>query len=513
MVGTSDSKAASETPKMIRPDTPEPQAQILASKPPIQNHDPEAVHAVDGEALIVDWDGQGDPEHPLNWSNGKKGLNIAILSLLSVVTPLGSSMFAPGIPLIMEEFHDESSVTATFLLSIYVLGFALGPLLVAPISELYGRRYLYIFGNILFTGFTIGTALSNSIGMLLTFRLFMGLSGVVPLTIGSGSIADMMPPEKRGRAVSIWALGPLLGACVGPVAGGYLIRATGWRWVFWLISILAGIFIPVSILVLRETYPPAILEYKAGRLRKKTGNQEIRSRLEQKTRMSEKLRLAAMRPIKLLVATPVVTLNALYIAISYGILYLLVATFTFVYTEHYGFDESSSGLSFLPAGIGMVVGVIGFGQLTDLIVKRTKARGLEYKPEDRLKPIMTVPCALALPFGLSLYGWTVQNEVHWIVPMLGVMIICIGLMGTMTCIQNYLIDAYPQYAASVTAALIILRSLLGALLPLSGLEMYDALGLGWGNSLLGFIALSLVPILVSFFVFGERIRGRFNPKL
>ncbi|KAK2729228.1 major facilitator superfamily protein [Colletotrichum kahawae] len=196
----------------------------------------------------------------------------------------------------------------------------------------------------------------------------------------------------------------------------------------------AGIFIPISILGLRETYPPALLKHKASRLRKETGNQDIRSRLEQESSISQKLRLAALRPIKLLVATPVVTLNALYIAISYGILYLLIATFTFVFKEHYGFDEASSGLSFLPAGIGMVIG-------------------------------------------------------------------------------NYLIDAYPQYAASVTAALAILRSLLGALLPLSGLEMYAALGLGWGNSLLGFIALTLVPILVAFYVFGERIRGRFNPKL
>ncbi|KAK1638697.1 major facilitator superfamily domain-containing protein [Colletotrichum phormii] len=497
MAETLDSKAAPKALEMIRPNTKESQAQNLASNSPRS----------EWRSFCCRLGRAGRPEHPLNWSDKKKGLNIAILSLLSIVTPLGSSMFAPGIPLIMKEFHDDSSITATFLLSIYVLGFALGPLLVAPMSELYGRRYLYTFGNILFTVFTIGTALSNSIGMLLAFRLFMGLSGVVPLTIGSGSIADMMPPEKRGRAVSIWALGPLLGPCVGPVAGGYLIRAAGWRWVFWLISILAGTFIPVSILGSRETYPPALLESKASRLRKKTQNKEIRSRLEQKTPMSEKLRLAAIRPIKLLVATPVVTLNALYIAISYGILYLLVATFTFVYcrkndavnygqqltpyipygiyTEHYGFDEGSSGLSFLPAGIGMVIGVIGFGQLTDLIVKRTKARGLEHKPEDRLKPIMTVPCALALPFGLFLYGWTVQNGTHWIVPMFGVMVMCIGLMGTM-------------YAASVTAALTILRSLLGALLPLSGLEMYEALGLGWGNSLLGFIALSLVPILCHF---------------
>lgn len=158
-------------------------------------------------------------------------------------------MFAPGIPLIMREFHDDSSITATFLLSIYVLGFAFGPLLVAPISEVYGRRQLYTYGTILFTGFSVGAALSKNMGSLLAFRFLMGLVGVVPLTIGSGSIADMMPSEKRGRAVSIWALGPLLGPCIGPVAGGYLIRAAGWRWVFWLIVILVSICPPYYVAV------------------------------------------------------------------------------------------------------------------------------------------------------------------------------------------------------------------------------------------------------------------------
>jgi hypothetical protein len=80
-------------------------------------------------------------------------------------------------------------------------------------------------------------------------------------------------------------------------------------------------------------------------------------------------------------------------------------------------------------------------------------------------------------------------------------------------VQNYLVDAYPRYAASVTAALTVLRSLLGALLPLGGLQMYNALGLGWGNSLLAFVSLALVPIPLLFFNFGERIRGRFNPSL
>lgn len=81
------------------------------------------------------------------------------------------------------------------------------------------------------------------------------------------------------------------------------------------------------------------------------------------------------------------------------------------------------------------------------------------------------------------------------------------------CVQNYLLDTYPRYAASVTAALAVLRSLAGALLPLGGLEMYNALGLGWGNSLLGFISVGLVPIPLVFYLFGERIRGRFQKVL
>lgn len=147
-------------------------------------------------------------------------------------------MFAPGIPGIMVEFKESSTTVATFLLSVYILGFAFGPLIVAPLSEIYGRRPLYVIGNILFVAFSIGAALSNSIGMLMAFRLLMGLAGSVPITIGSGSIADIMPVEKRGRAMSAWALGPLLGPCIGPIAGGYLIQAAGWRWVYWLIVIL-----------------------------------------------------------------------------------------------------------------------------------------------------------------------------------------------------------------------------------------------------------------------------------
>ncbi|ORY59721.1 polyamine transporter 3 [Pseudomassariella vexata] len=473
------------------------------------NDDP----ASETDPNIVDWEGPDDPENPKNWPDSRKWTNIAVLSTLTLVTPLGSSMFAPGIPGIMVEFHSSSATTATFLVSIYVLGFAFGPLFVAPLSEVLGRRPLYFWGNVLFAIFSAGTALSNSIGMMMAFRLLMGLAGSVPITIGSGSIADIMPIEKRGRAMSAWAMGPLLGPCVGPVAGGYLIQAAGWRWVYWLVVIMSGIFIPFSWFLLRETFAPILLENKAKALRKSTGNPDLRSKLADYVNPKEQFKTAFIRPLKLLLITPIVTLMALYIAITYGILYLLITTFSFVFTEHYGFDEGTNGLTFLPAGIGMMIGVAGFGQLSDYMVKRNMAKGVTHQPEVRLLPTLTIPNGLALPVGLFIYGWTTEYGVHWIVPMIGVVLFSAGLMGIMMCVQNYLLDTYPNYAASVTAAMTVMRSLLGALIPLGGLEMYNALGLGWGNSLLAFIALGLVPIPVVFYIFGERIRGKFNPKL
>ncbi|KAK5651377.1 hypothetical protein OQA88_12534 [Cercophora sp. LCS_1] len=467
------------------------------------------------DSNVVDWDGPTDPENPMNWTDKKKWANIAVLSIMTLVTPLGSSMFAPGIPKILMEFHETSSTTATFLLSVYILGFAFGPLVVAPLSEIYGRSPLYHAGNVLFAIFSVGAALANSIDMLMAFRFLMGLAGSVPITIGSGSIADVMPVEKRGRAMAAWALGPLLGPCIGPVAGGYLIADAGWRWVYWLIVIVAGVITVISFLTLKETYAPIILERKTARLRKETGNPNLRSKLagEKATSIAEQFKVASVRPAKLLFLTPIVTLMAIYVAITYGVLYLLFTTFSFVFQQYYGFDEGASGTTFLPAGIGMFIGVVGFGGLSDHIVTKRKEAGLEHRPEVRIPPKMTIPAGLALPVGLFIYGWTVEKHVHWIVPMIGVVIFSCGLMGIMMCVQNYLLDAYPQYAASVTAALAVLRSLAGALLPLGGLDMYDALGLGWGNSLLGFISLALVPIPLLFHAYGERLRKRFNPQL
>jgi multidrug resistance protein len=146
-------------------------------------------------------------------------------------------MLAPAVQLVIEDFQSTSATFPTFVISIFVLGFACGPLLFSPLSEIFGRVIIYNITNVLFVGFTIMCAISRGEAMLLAFRFLSGFAGVATITIGPGTIADLMPREKRGKAVSIWAVGTILGPMTGPIIGGYVTEAAGWRWMFWVISI------------------------------------------------------------------------------------------------------------------------------------------------------------------------------------------------------------------------------------------------------------------------------------
>lgn len=149
-------------------------------------------------------------------------------------------MMAPAVQLIMDDYDTDSTAFATFSVSIFVLGFASGPLLFAPLSELYGRVIVYNVTNLLFLVFTICCAVSPNEAAFLTFRFLSGFAGVATITNGSGTIADLMPKEKRGKVVSIWSVGTILGPMVGPIIGGYVTETAGWRWMFWVISIVVS---------------------------------------------------------------------------------------------------------------------------------------------------------------------------------------------------------------------------------------------------------------------------------
>lgn len=256
----------------------------------------------------------------------------------------------------------------------------------------------------------------------------------------------------------------------------------------------------------QETYGPELLEKKAARLRKATGDSRYRSRMSRPGTPREVFILAVIRPLRMFLFAPVVTIMCIYIAIIYGFLYILFTTFTFVYEDTYGFGSRAAGLTFIAGGIGNLIGLFITGFVSDKIISSKKAHGETPSPEDRLNLYCSVPSALCLPIGLVMYGWTAYERFHWIIPMIGTSIMGMGMMALFMSIQTYLIDSYTNYAASVTAANGVLRSVLGAVLPLIGLQLYDALGLGWGNTLLGLILFVLAPIPWVFAIYGQRIR-------
>jgi MFS family permease len=254
---------------------------------------------------------------------------------------------------------------------------------------------------------------------------------------------------------------------------------------------------------MNETSAPVILERKAKRLRASTGNQKLRSNLASELSPKELFKFSIVRPIKMLTRSYICLAMSIYVAITYAYLYVLFTTFTAVFKTQYGWHGGIVGLSFLGLGIGSLIGQLVFTHYGNRTATKHIVRG-DFKPEHRLY-IMAAGGPF-LPIGLFWYGWSVQAQTHFMVPIVGTGVIGFGLLMTFMPASTYLVDVYTVHAASAMAANTVLRSLCAALLPLSSQKMYAAMGYGWGNSLLGFVGLLLVPIPFLFIRYGERIR-------
>lgn len=205
----------------------------------------------------------------------------------------------------------------------------------------------------------------------------------------------------------------------------------------------------------------------------------------------------------MLFLSPIVFGLSLLTAIAYGTLYLLFTTVSEVFQTQYGI-VTNVGLIYLGFGCGQIVGLVLFGLVSDPILRRMAAGGGELKPEYRL-PLM-IPCSAIIPLGLLVYGWTAQYRVFWFVPVIGTFMIGFGMITVFTSVSTYLVDAFPTYAASATAANTVLRSIGGALLPLAGPKMYAALDQGWGNTLLAGVSFGMISMIVVSYKYGERLR-------
>ncbi|KAA6408368.1 MAG: MFS multidrug transporter [Lasallia pustulata] len=458
---------------------------------------------------LVTWDGPDDPANPKNWDKKHKWAATLVVSSFTFISPVSSSMVAPALTAIAKEFHITSEVESQLTLSIFVLAYAIGPLFLGPLSEIYGRVPVLQLSNLFYLVFNIACGASRSKGQMIAFRFLSGLGGSAPLALGGGVLSDCWRAEERGRSISIYSLAPLLGPAVGPIAGGFITENTTWRWAFWATSIADGMIQISGLFFLRETYAPKLLHQKAEKLRKETGNTALHTEYEHPERsLANVLKHSLVRPFRLLGTQIIVQVLAVYMAYLYGLMYLVLSTFPMLWETRYHESVGIGGLNYISLGVGFFLATQISAPINDRVYKKLKKRNNGVgQPEFRV-PLM-VPGSMFVPIGLFLYGWSAQYHTHWIVPNIGAAIFGAGVIMGFQCIQTYLVDTYTRFAASAIGAATVLRSLAGFGFPLFAPYMYAALDYGWGNSLLGFIAVGLgMPAPILLWKYGRTLRDR-----
>jgi multidrug resistance protein len=462
-------------------------------------------------ASQVTFDGPNDPYNPKNWTSRKRWAATYVMSAFVFVSPLASSMVAPCLVPISKDFHmDPLSIETQIVLSVFVLAYAVGPMIFGPLSELYGRVLVLQVTNAVFLAFNLACGFATNKTELIAFRFLAGLGGSAPLAIGGAVLGDLFKPEERGKAMGLYAMGPLLGPAIGPIIGGFVAQYSTWRWLFWATSMADAVILTVGLFYLRESYAPLLLWRKCKLLRKQTGNPNLKTEFPDMDQpAAKKLRTTIVRSFSLLFTQPIVQVLSIYMAFAYGCLYLVLSTFPRLWEYRYGEAPGIAGLNYISIGLGFFIGAPLIGKTNDKVYHKLKAkdpRG-QGKPEFRM-PLM-IPFSFLVPIGIFIYGWSAQARWHWIVPNIGAFIFGMGTIAAFQCVTTYLVDSYTRFAASAIAAVTVLRSLAGFGFPLFAPYMYDALGYGWGNSVVGFAAICIgFPAPVLLWLFGEKLRKR-----
>ncbi|OCL07044.1 benomyl/methotrexate resistance protein [Glonium stellatum] len=459
------------------------------------------------DPYVVEWI-EDDPRNPMRWPQVKKWTSALMMAFATLAVSFCSSAFSGGITQLMVEFNSSQEVV-TLGLSFFVVGFALGPLLWAPLSELYGRQIVYLFTFVAFAAFNAGCAGAQNTWTILILRFFGGSFGSSPLTNAGGVVADLFTAKERGLAMSLFSIAPFMGPVLGPIVGGFLGMTEGWRWVEGLMAIFSGAIWILGIFLVPETYPPVLLRKRAETLSKMTGKvYRSRGDIDQgPITIGEAFSTGLKRPWILLFREPIVLLLSVYMAIIYGTLYMLFGAYPIVYQEGRGWSEGVGGLPFIGVAIGMLAALL-YTIVYDngRYLKCVKKAGGFAAPEDRLPP--GIIGGAALPIGLFWFAWTNYPSIHWLASVAAGIPFGFGMVLVFLSVMNYLIDAYTIFAASVLAANSVLRSLFGAAFPLFTTQMYHNLGVHWASTIPAFLALACLPFPFLFYKYGAAVRVR-----
>ncbi|KIX93496.1 uncharacterized protein Z520_10674 [Fonsecaea multimorphosa CBS 102226] len=474
----------------------------------------------------------GDPADPRNWPVWRKWTIVASITLIDLTVSWGASGFSPASEKFTKHFHVSTEV-GVLGLSLYVLGLAFGPMSLAPLSEYYGRTPLYVLPYGTYLLFLLGTALVDNLGGFLVLRFFSGLCASVTIANFGGTIADLWPRHKVGPAMSVFLWAAVCGSPSGYFLLAFVAQTRGWRDVFWaLLGICGGLWlIMVVVLVVfgNETRHSVLLRRRASRLRRERNSSNVTVPEEMRRKsLTQLFRVTLSRPFRFLATEAIIIFAALYNGYLYGLSFLFNDAFNLVFGKHgYGFGVIGVGLCFL----GLVVGIT-LGPVVNIWQEQHYQKAIHSHPRDPEEPSRDDPdvnkddkrfknipearlqlakiAAVLFPISLFWFGWTSvpTYNIHWMVPILATVVFGWSFYTLILMTYMYIEDSYMVFSASALAGVGLIRNLAGAGFPLFGTQLFENEGYNWAGTILGCLAILLVPIPFVLERFGTRLRRK-----
>jgi MFS transporter, DHA1 family, multidrug resistance protein len=301
----------------------------------------------------------GDVENPKEWSIFRR-LYITVVCVLLVVNATFASSSPSGSLEGIATYFQVSREAAGLVITLFLLGYCAGPLLFAPLSEFYGRRYVFYITFTAYVAFNFLCAFAPNFGSLLVGRLLTGTFASAPLTNAPGVLADIWDPIQRANAIALFSMMTFIGPAVGPVVSGFLQLTKGddgWKWTFYVLIMFGG-FTLFPMFTIPETYAPVVLLNKARRLRainpEKYGHLNAPAEAHGRS-LRAMFKVALLRPWQILFDT-IAFLVAIYIAVVYTLLYMLFSIYPIVFQEKRGWNAGVGELPLVGTVVGAVIG-------------------------------------------------------------------------------------------------------------------------------------------------------------
>ncbi|KAM0420339.1 hypothetical protein ACHAPT_011881, partial [Fusarium lateritium] len=386
--------------------------QQRAEDPEYIFYDGEDLCGLDPDLVVLSSDAK---QHPRIWPKNKKWTVTLLVGAYCFLAPFTSTIFAPSLSSVMAGTNETDPGKAALHISIFLIAFAVAPIFLAPLSEMYGRSIVLRSGNLAFASFCIGSGFCQTTSQLAVCRFFAGMGGSAALAVMGGVLSDIWNLEERGGASGALGTATVMGPVLGPVCGGWMSQRASWRWTCWVPAIAAIVVEVISTFSMDESYAPTLLKRELKRRKKQRPDAKLYTVLDlhcpKGSRAAISLFESASRPIMYLLLDPALLLLSLYYAFVFGVMYLVIVTFQRVFGEGYGHSPGIVGVDMISEGIGALLGMVGTTKLLGIIYRKQIKSG-NYRTESRL--ISAFSGALLVGSGLLIYGFTALKT-HFIV--------------------------------------------------------------------------------------------------